>query len=80
MSKKIRQILKTVGEEDSIIIHAHVDPGGDYDTLCGLDLDDPEIGHYSKPATRSDLINCQGCKDIFKRLRKYKITDFDWHT
>lgn len=49
----------------------------DYDTACGLDMNDPEIGHYISEITETtDKIDCPQCRVIWQDARLYKLSDF----
>lgn len=56
--------------------HAPRVAGPDYDTLCGIDAHDPEVGHQGLvPTKRGQKINCPECKRVWEgvlalRLRK----------
>lgn len=68
-----------VREDGEVVWHV---PGvvQDYDTLCGTDADDPELGHQGtvKPK-RGQKITCVQCKAIWQATMALKIraTDFD---
>lgn len=50
---------------------------GDYDTLCGLDSDDPAIGHLGTvPVAINAKIDCAACKAICETARNYRRSDF----
>lgn len=43
--------------------------GGSYDTLCGIDADDPKIGHGGKfEPHHTEFIDCETCYSIWKGL------------
>lgn len=51
---------------------------GSYDTLCGIDSDDPFIGHFGiVPIAINTKIDCKACKNIFNTARKYRIACFN---
>ena len=51
----------------------HEDPGGDYDTLCGTDINDP--GCTNMPGVEHEFkngyITCEGCLNVIKTVLKY---------
>ena len=50
---------------------------GDYDTLCGIDSDDPAIGHLGTvPVAINTKIDCAACAAIWKMAQKYHPSDF----
>lgn len=63
---------------DDIEWHA---PGvvSDYDTLCGVDANDPSIGHYGTvPAPRGQRITCTECRQIFERFSALHLRAADF--
>ncbi len=76
MAKMIKSIVKHENEKTTVVVHADADPGGCYDTLCGMDLNDSSVGHYSEPAKVTDKINCSLCANIFKECKKFNDSDF----
>lgn len=71
---------KVIGvvEDGQVVWHA----GGvvqDYDTLCGTDSDDPDLGHGGLvTAKRGQKITCEQCQSIWKATMELKLrkTDF----
>ncbi len=57
-------------------VHASGDSGGGYDTLCGIDGDDPTLGHYYVPLTAKAKIDCRICEFQFTQWKKFKKSDF----
>ena len=50
---------------------------GDYDTLCGIDSDDPEIGHFGTFIVAANAkIDCPACRGIFRAAKSYRESDF----
>lgn len=50
---------------------------GDYDTLCGIDADDPAIGHQGiAELPKEAKITCGACYQIFCAAWKLRETDF----
>jgi hypothetical protein len=50
---------------------------GDYDTLCGVDANDPAIGHFGiVDLPKGAKIDCQQCRGIFEATRALRRTDF----
>lgn len=59
---------------------ANVGGGPDYATLCGIDPDDPGIGHMGTvEPTRGQKITCQECFSAWRCAIKLKLrqSDFD---
>jgi hypothetical protein len=62
MSKAVGVLIDGVVEW-----HAPGVAGPDYDTLCGIDANDPTIGHHGLvPAKRGQKITCMNCKMIWE--------------
>jgi hypothetical protein len=52
----------------------HAGPG-DYNTLCGIDADDPSIGHQGVIETPpGQKITCAQCKLIWEGVRALRLT------
>lgn len=52
----------------------------DYHTLCGIDADDPSIGHFGCLEYKKGIkITCSECKSIWEGVKAAKIrsTDFE---
>jgi hypothetical protein len=50
---------------------------GDYDTLCGIDANDPFIGHLGTVSVAINTkIDCAACKAIFETAKNYRRSDF----
>lgn len=50
---------------------------GDYDTLCGIDSNDPQIGHFGTvPVAINTKIDCPACQGIFRAAKQYRESDF----
>jgi hypothetical protein len=50
----------------------------DYDTSCGLDMNDPAIGQTSDNISETrDKINCPACIRIWLSAREYRKSDFE---
>lgn len=57
--------------------HAPASGAGDYDTLCGIDANDPEIGHAGTvEPKRGRKIECASCRGIWEAARPLRATDF----
>lgn len=49
--------------------HAPGVSGPDYDTLCGIDANDPAVGHEGLiPAKRGQKITCGECRRVWERV------------
>lgn len=60
--------------------HAPGHGATDYNSLCGLDADDPKIGHGGLvSANRGQKITCMTCKVIWESVLEMRLrkTDFD---
>ena len=52
----------------------------DYDTLCGVDANDPTIGHGGTVTPRrGQKIDCQNCKTMWLNMRALRLraTNFE---
>lgn len=74
MSKKAIGII----EDDDTTWHAR-GVVGDYDTMCGIDGDDPAIGHNGVvEAKRGQKISCVECKTIWRNTMAMKLRESDF--
>lgn len=72
---------KVVGVEVDGVLTWHAVGVGptDHDTLCGIDANDPAIGHTgSVEARRGQKIDCRQCKFIWKNLRELNLRKSDF--
>lgn len=61
----------------TIEVHASPYGAGDYDTLCGVDGSDPELGHNGLvPVPRGAKIDCDTCKRIWQHTKLFRVSDF----
>lgn len=75
--KFISCLIKPLEDEHGkVTTHAFGDPGGGYDTLCGIDIDDPSIGHYPAKTPNGKKIDCCQCKNLFDRFKNFRESDF----
>lgn len=51
---------------------------GDYATLCGLDSNDPGIGHYPVPTPKNQKVNCVECKTMWRNLKQLCVRESDF--
>lgn len=73
VSDRMRVAVKT---DQGISVHCR-SGYGDFDTLCGLDSNDPAIGHLGTvPVAINTKIDCAACKAIFSAARTYRASDF----
>jgi hypothetical protein len=64
------------GEGSYVVVHA-ISAQGTYDTLCGDDASDPEIGHLGLVTVSDKIpINCVACLRLWEVCRQYKVKDF----
>ena len=49
--------------------------GGGYDSLCGIDANDPSLGHYLADLPPNPKINCPDCISIIKAAKAFKKSD-----
>jgi hypothetical protein len=60
-------------------IEYHIRGNGNFDTLCGLDGDDPLAGTFGTIAPkRGDKINCPQCKAIWDIIAHSGLTNKDF--
>lgn len=65
--------MKLVAIEIDGAVEVHATAAmGDYTSLCGIDQDDPDIGHRPAALPRRALITCAQCKAIILHCRSYK--------
>lgn len=58
--------------------HCKGGSAGGYDTLCGIDVDDPTIGHGGEvEARRGQKVTCRGCRLIWEEVTAYRRADFE---
>lgn len=51
-----------------------VEGNADYDTLCGVDAHDPNIGHYGTTyAKRGQKITCEQCKGLWFGIQSLRL-------
>ena len=51
----------------------------DYHTMCGIDAEDPQIGHFGTVAAkRGQKINCFQCKAIWLGVRALRLRETDF--
>lgn len=71
-------IIGVVMEGEETLFHIEGNPITDHDTLCGIDADDPEIGHLGTiQAPKNQKANCWQCRDIFEFVQPLKRSDFE---
>jgi hypothetical protein len=63
--------------DDTITVHAAGDAGGGYDSLCGIDANDPAIGHSEVDVPRGAKIDCDICKGHFLQWKSLRKSDFE---
>lgn len=70
---RMRVAVKT---DEGITVHCR-SGYGDFDTLCGIDSNDPAIGHLGVvPVAINTKIDCAACRSIFKTAKGYRTSDF----
>ena len=64
--------------DGEITIHACGEGvGGDFDTLCGIDANDPTIGHTgTAPMPKGGKIDCKSCHNVWLAAKCVRKTDF----
>ena len=62
--------------DGEITIHADR-AAGNYDTLCGLDGNDPGIGHTAAECPKGSKINCSDCWAIWQAAQGLRARDFE---
>lgn len=65
-----------VSIDGNVGIHAPSGAGPDYSTLCGVDPDDPVIGHYHAKVPRGVKIDCDQCRAIYDAAKLLRVSDF----
>lgn len=75
---------KAVGimQDGEVVWHA-IGVYHDYDSLCGIDANDPKIGHEgSVPAKRGQKITCAQCHTIWRNIIALRLREgsFDLST
>ena len=59
------------------VVHMAGHPISDYDTACGIDMNDPLLGHHMNNAsTTREPIDCAQCFSIWKQARTFKPKEF----
>lgn len=56
--------------------HASGHPTGNYDTLCGLEANDPGIGHKLVGVIIGSRIDCDHCIALIRAAKEYRERDF----
>lgn len=65
--------------EDTVEWHAAGIGPNDYDTMCGIDANDPQIGHYGTvQAKRGTKISCKQCRAMFEGFKSLRLRDSDF--
>ena len=65
--------------DGSIEWHAASIGATDYDTMCGIDAFDPDLGHQGTvSAVRGTKITCQQCKTMFYGFRALGLRQSDF--
>jgi hypothetical protein len=65
-----------VKTDEGISVHCMAGHG-DWDTLCGIDANDPTIGHLGTvPVACNTKIDCVACRNIWVMARNYTPSDF----
>jgi hypothetical protein len=65
--------------DDKVEWHAPGVGGSDHDTLCGIDANDPAIGHTGVvSATRGQKIDCEQCRAIWQDVMALKLRRRDF--
>lgn len=69
---------KVVGVQldDGVEWHAVNTVAGDYDTMCGVDANDPCIGHHGTvEAKKGQKITCQDCYNLWKGVTQLRLKE-----
>jgi len=49
----------------------------DYDTSCGIDMNDPTLGQFPENLSETkDKIDCSACLRIWQSAKAYRASDF----
>lgn len=71
----ILQILVGMCGDPVYEYHIRSVDGTGYDTLCGLDAHDPDIGTYgSFPAPAGKKVTCQQCTDVYFGVKALRLS------
>jgi len=57
-------------------VHATSQTGA-YQTLCGLDGDDPTVGQLASDVLPGEKITCPDCKAMWLEAQRYRRGDFE---
>lgn len=66
-----------VKTQEGVEYHAQSSGYTDYDTLCGIDADDPRIGHFGKEPSNKK-ITCEACRAIWRGTLALKLKEKDF--
>lgn len=78
MSRRSDELYSAAMIDGELTIHiAPGDAPGDYSTLCGVDANDPSVGHEPADVPRGAKITCKACFGIWKAARLVRVRDFD---
>ena len=73
MADRTRVAVKT---DEGVTVHCRCGYG-DFDTLCGIDSNDPSIGHLGTvPVPLNAKIDCLACRAICETAKGYRNSDF----
>ncbi len=74
MTKAVGVILDGVDTWHAHGVHS------DYNTLCGIDADDPTIGHdgLTEHIPRGQKITCEQCWSIWRNMRALRLRESDF--
>lgn len=61
-------------ETGEVSIHCDADPGGAYQTLCGLSIDGDLYEFH--PISNRSRVNCPQCFSVWKEARRFRAEDF----
>ena len=75
-----RSAIVGVLTDNEMMFHLPASGVSNYDSLCGIDADDPAIGHNGfVNVPKGQKVNCASCKGIYLLIRdlKVRVTDFE---
>ena len=68
---------KFVAIEAQGVVRVHLPhTTGNYDTLCGLDANDPGVQHFPASVPKGAKVDCPDCKAIWAVAKCFRATDF----
>lgn len=74
-----KQKVVGVNVDGHIEWHARGIGSNDYDTMCGVDANDPDIGHFGTVQPhRGAKITCSQCRSMFEGFKSLRLRSSDF--